>query len=229
MRRSDSRIKAFGLTIMATLSFMALTAVTAHAENLTDGGKAGVFQIGKSSALVAGKTLTGTPEGSVRILEPGRNLTILCTKLDFTGKFLNENEALVESIFLECEALSLDEKQKLPCTLVGGGIKTVLLALAKKHEGQAFILFEGDPAGAALGTIEYTGAECTLPKTNTIAGSLVGELQKAETVEPLLKFESAIQKLFGDKINYGTLELVLDGSIVLKLTGSHAGLTLGVA
>src|SRR6187551_1416633 len=137
MRRSESRTKAFGLTIMATLSFMALTAVTVHAENLTDGGKAGLFEINLISALVEGRTFVGTPEGSVRILEPGRNLTIKCNGLDFTGTFLSDTSALVKNVYLECEALSLDEKTKLPCNLVNGSITTVLLALAKKHEGKA--------------------------------------------------------------------------------------------
>jgi hypothetical protein len=225
MGHSKLPIRAFGLTVMAALGLMAFTAVAAQAENLTDGGKAGLFQILENSALVKGATLTGKSEGHIRILEPGRNLTILCGKLDFLeGKFLSDQEALVVILYLECVALIFsNETEKVPgCNLVGGDITTVLRALAKKHEGKSYILLEGDPT--TIGTIEYeSGKGCPLPLKNTVLGSVVGEVKTVEGGQ-LLQFNEAIQKLFpGDKINYGTFELILDASIVLELTGTHAG------
>ncbi len=224
MRSNKLRIRAFGLTVMAALGLVAFTAVAAQAENLTDGGKEGLFQILGSSALVTGATLTGKSEGHIRILEPSRNLTILCGTLDFLeGKFLNDKEALVKILYLECVPLVFgEETEKIAgCNLVGGDITTTLLALAKKHEGKPYILLEGDPT--TIGTIEYeSGKGCPLPLKSTIVGSVVGEV-KTVGVTQLVQFNETIQKLFQDKINYGTNELILDASLVLELTGAHVG------
>lgn len=228
MRHSESWIKAFGLTFIAALGLMAFTAVVAQAEVLTDGGKAGSFQISKGGALLA--TLTGKSEGHIRILEPGRNLTILCSKLEFLeGEILSSEAALVKILYLECIALLFSkESVEIPCKLVGGGILTQLRALAKTHEGNPYILLEGDPT--TIGVIQYeSGTGCPLPLNNSIVGSVIGEVTPGEGVSRLIQFKEPIQKLFQDKINYGTLELILDANIVLELTGAHAGQSWGIS
>lgn len=227
MRHSKSWIKAFGLTVTVALSLMAFAAV-AQAEVLAGGGKEAVFQIQKGAALLA--TLTGASEGQVRILEPGRNLTIRCNTLDFLeGKILSAKEALVRITYLECVALefSNEAQEIVGCNLVGGAIVTQLRALPRTHEGKPYILLEGDEG--PIGTIKYeSGKGCPLPLTSSVQGSVIGEVTTGEAIQPLLQFKEATEKLFGDKINYGTFQLVLDASIVLELTGEHKGMSLGI-
>jgi hypothetical protein len=227
MRHSKLRIKAFGLTVAVALSLMAFTAA-AQAEVLAGGGNEAVFQIQGGSALLA--TLTGESEGQVRILEPARNLTIRCNTLDFVeGKILTAKEALIKITYLECVALEFsNESQEIAnCKLINGAIPTTLRALPRTHEGKPFILLEGD--GANIGTIQYEKEKgCVLPSTSPIQGSVIGEVTTGEAVQPLLQFKEATEKLFGDKINYGTFQLVLDASITLELTGTHKGMSLGI-
>ena len=52
-------------------------------------------------------------------------------------------------------------------------------------------------------------------KTNNITGSVVGKIDKNDTVEPLILFSQAIQKLFqvgekGDHLKFGALESYID-------------------
>lgn len=228
---------------MAALSLMAFAVTSAQAEILTDGGKAGLFRILGSSALVGTESFTGKLEklnGSgpthLLILEPGRNLTVLCGEIDvLEGKFLNEKEGLMRVLYLKCVALVFGkESEKIAgCKIVGEDITAQFLILAKKHEGEPYLLFEADPPSSTIGEIVYEGAECPLPSHNTIQGSMVGELKLGEPATQLLQFSEAISKLFqtsegGDRINYGTFQLYLDASVLLELSGAHKGCGWGV-
>ncbi len=240
MKNSKFGLRAFGLALMAALSLMAFSAVAAQAENLSDGGKAAKFLVGKSAALAVGKTFEGNQVGTGTLLIPGR-VDILCQNgTAITGAINSETDASGTATFTGCTAwspvtiLGNPHVTKVACTvkepIVAGG-----LALPKLHEGAPYILLEPKEGSASFTTIFLEGPECPLTKENKLTGSVVGQIDKNDTVEPLLLFNHTIQKLFqtsatlGDHLKFGAFEAYIDAEAHVKIIiASHIGQTVGV-
>jgi hypothetical protein len=110
------------------------------------------------------------------------------------------------------------ETEKLKGILVmheiGGGLKIPLIKI------------EAEVAGGALAAIRFEGAECLLPLSNKLTGTLF--LEDCETTtEPFPRYLIVQGPLTSLSVGADTvehLETSLDGSGWLKLTGVHAGL-----
>jgi hypothetical protein len=247
MKDGKFGLRAFGLAIVAALGLMAFSAVTAQAENLTDGGKAALFEILKSNTLVKGATFTGEIENWTDGLKHGFllvkdfNLSILCSDLTFQGAiFLDDKEALASIKFSECDAFNLAGTEKLTaCSIISqaeGGEKRVILssgiALPRKHDTKSYLLVHPHPGGALLGTIYFEKEKgCPLPLKNPVAGLFIAELAKKEAIEHLITSNEAIQTLLlgGVSLLYGAHPAVIDGNVKgVKLTGPHTGCSFGV-
>lgn len=231
--------RAFGLSLLAVLGLMVFTATTAQALSLEDGGKAGLFQILGSSALVAGAIGAGGQEGFQKLLVAGRNLYIECFNTVLQNlKFLSDTEGLVSLLFQGCKPFV--HKTGAPvegCSLPSEQFTATARFLAKKHESKPYFLFEADPPATSLGIIEFkSGTGCPLPLKNELKGSVVAEASAGEQKIQLLTFSEAIQKLFqvgflspvGDKLSFGTFEAFLNGSWTMSLLGTHGNCTFGI-
>ncbi len=231
--------KTLFLSVAACLGLMAFTAVAAQAANLEDGGKAAKFLVGKSAALAVGKTFEAIQLGAGTLLVPGR-LDILCKKGVATGIINNETDASGTATFTECSTwqpvtvLGASHVTKINCT-VKEPIVASGLALPKKHEGASYVLIEQKEAVVPFTTYFLEGPECPLTKENKFTGSFVGQVDKNDTVEPLLLFNHTIQKLFqtsttlGDHLKFGAFEAYIDAEVHARITtASHIGQTVGV-
>jgi hypothetical protein len=231
-------LRALWIGSLVALGFAAFSASIACAANLSDGGKPGLYQILGSSSLVTGATFTGSSEGSVRLLVPGRHISLLCTSVDvLEGKFLSDTSALLKLLFLNCRVKVFgegEEEEVMGCTVTNGReITMAFIALAKKHENESYVLFEPDGT-ESFGTISYEAEKgCILPLTGAVTGSVVAKATPGEVVNQLLSFSKPIQELFqvgtgGDHMKYLGSDVYVDGSLSLSLTGPHLGCVFGV-
>ncbi len=236
----QSRIaRTLFLSVSAALSLMAFTALAAQAENLSDGGKAAKFLVGKNAALAVGKTFSATQVGTGTLLVPGR-VDILCTTGTTTGIINTETNASAVATFTGCTTwqpvteLGAEHVTKAICT-VKEPIVAEGIALPKKHNSVLYILLEQISGSPIFTTIFLEGPECPLTKENKVTGSLVLQVDNNDAPEPLLLFNHEIQKLFqtsftlGDHLKFGAFEAYIDAHARSKITTvSHAGQTLGV-
>jgi hypothetical protein len=243
-------IKVLGLALAGALGLMAMVAVIAQAENLGNGGVAGKFRVEGSTALAVNTTfagqleaLTGKTTVHMVLWVPEQRLVILCVSADTEeGKILGEEEALVKVKFLGCEIKLLVEGKEEPsgCKFKENALTLTTKILPKVHENQKegvaelYLLFEGDPAGAALGEGEYVGEGCgALPEAH-ITGSAVALIKEGSTEQltKLFTFSETIQLLFqernkenkfvaGDRLLFGGFDAYLEGNATLSLTGTH--------
>lgn len=226
--------KTLGLSLLIGLLMTTFAVVTAQAENLSDGGKPGLFVVEGTSILVKGATFTGSI-GLPKLLVAGRNLEIDCSSGNFLeGKFNSDTELLAKIEFSGCEPREHKTGSSVPGCFIPGHTFTVsVVGLAKKHAAVAvfkpYILFEGD-GSSTLGTIQFeSGKGCVLPLKNELKGSLVAELASEERILQSLFFsEVFVQKLLGDKLLFGTFESFVEGTGSISLTGAHSGLKFGI-
>jgi hypothetical protein len=235
MRDSKFGLRAFGLALVAALGLMAFMAVAAQAENLTDGGKPGLFLV-NGAAAAAGVAFEVNQEGTGALSVPGRNLGILCTSGVIKGEFKSDTEALGNAKFTGCTAWEFADlekgethKNKLACVVHEPIEVTKAKALPKLHknasgETEKFVLLEED--GEAFTTVVLLS--CALPEKNVIKGSLAVKVDKSDTVEPLVLALEEFQTLLGDKLTFGGFAAQLKATGHAKLTGADAGKTVGV-
>jgi hypothetical protein len=237
MRDSKFGLRAFGLALVAALGLMALMAVAAQAENLTDGGKPGLFLVNKEGALAkAGVTFEVNQVGKGTLSVPGRNLGILCEVGTIKGEFKSDTEALGNASFSKCSAwefVKVEEGKthtnKLPCTVTEPIVVEKAIALPRKHEGAPYVLLQEDPVGSGFTVIKLTGAECALPKENKVTGTLGVAIDNNDTVTPTVLASEAVQTLLGSKLLFGTFPAQLKGEAKGGLTdAAHVGKTVGV-
>jgi hypothetical protein len=232
------RTRAFGLSLMTVLGLLAFGAVGAQAENLSNGGIAGLYTVNELSTLAKpGVTILWEQEGTSTFLVPGRGYDKLCKKGDIEGEFKSDVEILGRAVFTECTiwenvALGLEHKVKIPCTVAEPVEYKKLRILPKKHEGLPYLLFEED--GEPFTTLKLSGPECPLPLSSVITGSFVAQVDNNNTAEPLLLFSEEIQKLFqvgaaGDHLKAGAFEMYIDANFKGRLTdAAHLGMKFAV-
>jgi len=176
-------LRALGLSLIAALGLMGLTAGGAQAEALK--GVAGKIKVLGVDAA-AGTTITGEQEGQGTLLIPALNTEIVCDKFKvLEGKVLSgsKGEALAELLYEECaywatKGVNQELTTKLPCEILEEGTKAkgAILAKAKLlvvlHEVSAgvsdtYILASADNE-TEIGTIASisvtTPSDCPLPK-----------------------------------------------------------------
>jgi hypothetical protein len=212
------------------------------------------------------ESLTGTSPVHMVLLIPGIKANILCAGSDvIEGKLISTNEGLLKFKYLGCvyrQRIGAKEEEEgkegaeiKTCTITdsegkAGGIIVTTVFLPKLHEvspgvSELYVLFEGEPIKGggteALATVKTTGAECPLPASAAITGSVVGLVKNGniEEVTKLVSFTDAIQLLFqirneknefvqGDRLLFGANEAILDGNVTASLTGIHVGITWSV-
>jgi hypothetical protein len=234
-------LKALGLSLIAALGLMAFSAGAAQA---------GEIQVEGSAALATGRTVNATQEGEGTLLVPSLNIEIVCKKLTAANTTVTSGPlgtASAEVLYEECVVWSIQkETEKLievltSCQILASGATKTKGHITAKGVGkiilhnantETFLLAEGAP----FATVEFTkGIGCALTNPVKVSGAVVfkvvtGNLIPSaanKVVKPLIEASKTLQKLIGDKLLYGVNEAFIDGSALLELTGSHAGLKWG--
>lgn len=240
MRHSKHVLRAFGLSLLAALSLMAVIAAGAQAENLA--GTAGVFKIlGTTVEGAAEETATGeTVENSVLIVL-GLNTEIKCTAIDVTeGKIKASGDANVIILFLGCEAYAISTGELLAnCKTVGpepeklsGDIKVEALVLVLLHNSVTYIKAEPKTGATRFARIKFE-AGCSLTNPIDVTGSAIFNVTQTEVKEPVLSNPGdttagkELQSLLQAALSYGVNEAFVKGTAKVKLTGAKTGCTWG--
>jgi hypothetical protein len=223
MRRS---MKILGLSLVAALSLMALTAA---------GAQAGEFKVGGKTFTAAGvtsETVGGTLPLGILLVSNG--LEIHCNKGDVKHALAKQGgTASAELLFLECKVLNnkfctiypteedLEEETNSGRIIAAGSGELIL------HSGAHYL----KAASASFSTVYMGGPACTLPAKNVVSGSTALSLPSAlsELVEqPVSTINAATEALLKVQLFYGKETATLDGAAgAAKLTGENAGKTWG--
>jgi hypothetical protein len=245
-------LRTLGLSLIAALGLVAFSAANALAAP-----EPGQVLVEGSTTLANERTVGAKQEGEGTLLVPGLNIEIVCQKLaaGTNTKVISGSAgtALAEILYQECVVWSTEgSPQKLieilkSCQILASGVtKTVgditatgvgKVLLKEKGSTETYLLAEGETVGGVVqpfATVEFTkGIGCPLATPVKITGTAAfkvgaGNLNTSpEVVEPLVESSGAIQKALGGVLKYGINEAFIDGSALLKLTGSHEGLKWG--
>lgn len=227
----NHKLRALGLAVLGALSMMAIFAAGAQAQ---------AFLINEANAGALKATVTGAQEGTGQLLVKQRGINIKCTGFTVnSGLIESTTHGQGEITFEGCKVFNHNGDGALAvCTVHSSGaaneiIKASALLLPVLHGGGNYVRAEHTKTGEVLNpftTIEVLGASCAARGTYATKGSVVAEVTAAtnNTVTPLINLSETIQKLLGDVLSFGAFEAFINGSATLSLTGTHAGMKLGV-
>jgi hypothetical protein len=209
--RNRKFARALGLSLLAALSVMAFTAVSAQA---------GGFLVNGAKLLAK---IVGEQEGLGTLLVPGRNLKLVCHEGEILpgSEIISYTEALGKVLFKNCLAFDT-AGNPLPCTpTVHETTAKVLPILHKNGSGvnEPYVLFEPDPTLFTI--VLFTGGSCPLPEENPVNGTVVAKVDNNNTTEPLLLFDETIQLLIGDELKFGGFKSYIDGAAKIRGVDSH--------
>lgn len=230
MRHNKSGPRLLGVLFLAALGMMAFGAVVIKAA-LPGESTAGKFEL--AEPVISNAELLATPEGTAELSVAALNIKIRCTSSHTEGNFPTEQEALVTVKFTGCKVFSISSGEELPCHILNGAEKDVIVSTAKLlpilHGGELFVLVEPDSPATAFTTVKYeSGFGCTIPLKQEVKGSVTAQAPSVAEVKPLITFSEAIQKLTGDKLLYGANEAFASGSAIVELIGLFKGYAFSI-
>lgn len=242
-------LRVLGLSLLAALGLVVLTASAAHA-------KQGLFLINDSLANLLATFTGGLIGGTGSLLVPSLDVGILCTGLTVLAgsEIINAHEGLANLRLDGCayyiiSALPAKVKPGANCTiyneladktkhvgqiLVSYKLLPILVKLAGGAEHKLLILAEPDlklPSGKVVNAL-ITSEKCNVPSSVEATGSTVLQLLAADAAkQELIEAPEALRLLTPgvekDQLFYGTNEAFIDGEAFLELTGSHSTQTWG--
>lgn len=241
---THSRIRPFGLILLAVLGLLALGASGAQAAN-----EFLLLHPGKTFAEeeIESETLTGELEGKeFHILVPEKLFEITCELGQINAatvyatllhvKILLEDCALYE-IFEDSpdDYYGLPKLDKLPCKVLEQPLEIIAKAAPILHENtfthkkETFLLFEALEEGKPLiEKIKFQGLIC--PPESSLTGSVVSTINQLNVVAQLFGFRPLTTLLFqlaelpGDELVYAGTEAYFEGAFdEVKLTGPNMG------
>jgi hypothetical protein len=239
MKHRKHGARLLGLLAVAALGVMTFAA---SAQAVNPG-----FLIAGKSALAATGTIVKDTGSLNTMLVSGLNFQLTCTTFTTDEAQINTTtDAIVILLYTGCTVLNF--KTKTEECHVAEPIKAEALILpAETTDGKPALLAEKVKALIQLiktGTLAAP-KPCILPEDGTVTGEVCFKITDAtnNTVEPLIETSTACKNraaLEGlnnevttggvpDLLKYVGQDIVLDGTALLKLTGAHQGLTLGVS
>jgi hypothetical protein len=222
MHRKRRAIKALGLSLMAALSLMAITATAAQA---------GEFKV-KGNSFASQSIKSESVEGQVALSEFsvwGLGIQIHCPVGDLSGTIFQGGTVKLEVLFLECQVAGnknctiYEQEEENP-----GKIRTAGEGELIFHNGNHYVKFESE----AFNIVYIKGAKCTLPEEMVAQGSAALEVSTA--------LSELVNQSFSN-IDYETEELlgvslfcsaepstVLGTEGTISLSGTREGQAWGV-
>ena len=212
MNRWKNPLRAIGLCFVSALCLMAFSATSAGAQEFTIEGKT-LKEHGITKA-----TLAGEIEGNAVFHVPGLGLELSCAEGTATGTISQSGHGEQKLLLDKCTAGPGCEVDP---------IKAEFLTLVVLHKEEPWLLYT--PFNGLTFALITNSGECALPEDSPLKGSFIA-LVGPNAKEQLLSFANdsgttALFKELGIKISYafGAQPAILAISVVLKLSGEHAG------
>lgn len=223
---------------MVALGLMAFTAVAAQAAVQKDGDWL-IGATGKTKAIAATQTLTGSIDVLGKLLVAKKDLSLDCPKVKVKSGSISplsgtESKGAGELLFEECTALSIETGAELPChvLLPGGAGEGKLHVTANASfvvvldhavtPVEAYVLASGAPFATVLFT-DIAPKFCPLPEEVVIKGSVLLELLAGTNAVQLIKEAPAAQQTkYGDALLFGANPATIDGSAFAEITAPVA-------
>jgi hypothetical protein len=183
------------------------------------------------------------------MLVPGLNFQLTCTTFTVDEAQINTTtDAKVILLYTGCTMLDFKTKAEIDCEAIEPIKAEALILPAETTDGKFALLAEKVKALIKLikpGTLAVP-KPCILPEDGTVTGQVCFKITAAtnDTVEPLIETSTACKNRvtleslnneiappsgFPDLLKYNGQDVNLHGTALLKLTGAHEGLTLGVS
>ena len=194
------RWRSLAVALSAALALLAFLAVSARAENLKDGGKAGKFKIEGSSALVVGATLAGIQEGTSQFLIDGKNAFTECATGTAEDKGISESAFEITFRLHEGNLYILFEGSGAEGLIGTDEYESELCALGFKVKLKGSIVAKVDNGNEAVKHL----IEFSTPIKELF------QVKNGTTIE-------------GDQVKFGNSEGLYTASWILELTGVHLG------
>ncbi len=222
MKLRKHGLKALGLSFIAALSLMALTAAGAQAAGEWKIETKTMTELGLTEEAIKGKLETGVKN---ILLVKTLNVNISCAAVDTSAnaKILKGGTLTGSLIFLTCKVFA-DEAGEPELTACGtkstgaaaGEIQTVAVTgEIILSGGENFVLVK-PVSGTTFTTVELTGASCAAKGTYPITGTTVVKLG-VEAKELLL---TPIKEFTGDGLKFGENKAFLFGAAIAELNGA---------
>jgi hypothetical protein len=240
MNHRKHGLRLSGLLVVVALGVMAFAA-SAQAANPG-------FLIAGKPALAATGTIVKDAGSPNTMLVEGLNFQLTCSAFTVDEAVINTTtDAKGVLLYTGCTTLDFTNKTEIECHVVEPIKAEALILPAETTDGKFALLAEKVKALIKLIKTGTLGAPkpCVLPEDNTVTGEVCFKITDAtnDTTEPLAetstacKNRAALEGLnnevttggFPDLLKYGGQDVVLHGTALLKLTGAHEGLTVGVS
>jgi hypothetical protein len=236
MKHRKHGARLLGLLAVAALGAMAFAA---SAQAVNPG-----FLVGGKPALAATFGAEIDPDS---MLVPALNFQLSCTAFTVDEGVINTTtDAKAVFLYSGCTILDSTTKAEIPCEVVEPIKSEALILPAELTDGTPAVLFEKLKELIKLTKAGDLTKPCILPEDNTVTGEVCFKIKDGtnDTVAPLIeapatcKNRSTLEGLntevappsgFVDLLKYSGQDVDLHGATLLKLTGAHAGLTLGVS
>ncbi len=232
------RLKAFGLSLLAALSVMALGVASAQASGeflLLEGGVAKTFL----EHGITEEEVTGELEEPGYLSIGGLGTEISCTSVTPTGVVEPHGLLLGTLLYTGCTALETGALlHELPCTVsdVGGDeelgkIDTNLIhGLIILHNSEPYVLVKPDPPGTVFVIVKLKGAECPVSGEYAVEGTVLLEVALGHALDLLVKPVANQTELFPPpptgthpRLRFGQRNATLTGAAVALLNGTLIG------
>jgi len=221
MSYRSGRLKAMGLSILATLGMMTFATAGAQAGEgewlISSGGE--VVTVEELSPQLTEISLTN--EGATSLFILNKLIFQKCGTMSSSNAHLvPTGHGKVDLTFKECYYTDSELNKLEACGIEDFTIKLFMLLI--KHNGEGFILFSPQD-GLTFGTLFNTGEECPLPESWSLKGSFVAKFVGESFVTRLITTKST-SGLFGDAVKYGGNVTHLEWDLLMSLAGVHKGL-----
>jgi hypothetical protein len=205
------------------------------------------FLIAKKPALAATFSAEVDPGTVNTMLVPGLNFQLSCTAFTVDEGVINTTtDAKALFLYSGCTILDSTTKAEIPCEVVEPIKSEALILPAELTDGTPAVLFEKLKELIKLTKVGDLTKPCILPEDGTVTGEVCYKITPVtvDTVAPLLETSTACKNRvtleglnnevappsgFPDLERYSGQDVVFHLKLILKLTGAHQGLTLGVS
>lgn len=215
MRRGRSALRTAGVCLSLALCFAALNAATASAN-----WKVGGAEIKEGAEIPVALTVHLNTKFLIRIPIGIGTIVIHCERLLFHAK-LAFPRVWRSRWLIDINCRILFGETELPCELeesVEAATKGELFL----HEGKTYLRVEPETGGVFM-TLNFTGAECSLPEEFPISGKVVLEDTSLEKEQVEHVFVPNNKGLFADKLKTAGGEVQIEAEMGVKLGEAFEG------
>lgn len=216
-------LRALGLSLIAAIGLLAISAAGAQAE--------GEWKIGGKTLpelKIEEENVNASLDGTFTYTVPNLNLEIKCLKMDsLKSRLLLKGAGDLSLLFLECTFFAGKSQEEVKACKV----KDVSVSMSDSivlHAGKTYLLFKPLEGKTTFLTYTLEGEECAIAGTShAVGGSFAVDLESEKATQTLKLGNAAADALLGDEAKLATSKVSLAGTLLLSLSGAQAGKAWG--